>query len=55
MVGDVGGWGAHGGSKDARVTVKHTVQGQTSPVLQVSVFPSLHRQSCSLQVKLSVV
>ncbi|XP_042353477.1 uncharacterized protein LOC121951275 [Plectropomus leopardus] len=34
-VGDVGGWGAHRGSKEARVTLKHTVQGQTSPNLQV--------------------
>lgn len=35
VVGDVGGWGARGGSKEARVTLKHTVQGQTSPALQV--------------------
>lgn len=34
-MGDIGGWGAHGGSKDARVTLRHTVQGQTSPILQV--------------------
>lgn len=37
MVGDVGGWGAHGGSKEARVTLKHTVQGQTSPALHVRI------------------
>ncbi|KAM7379044.1 hypothetical protein PAMP_004619 [Pampus punctatissimus] len=36
MVGDVGGWGAHGGSKEARVTLKHTVQGRSSPVLQLN-------------------
>lgn len=35
--GDVGGWGAHGGSKEARVTLKHTVQGQPSPALQVRI------------------
>lgn len=36
-MGDVGGWGAHGGSKEARVTLKHTLQGQTSPALQVGI------------------
>lgn len=34
-MGDIGGWGVHGGSKDARVTLRHTVHGQTSPTLQV--------------------
>lgn len=36
-MGDVGGWGAYGGSKEARVTLKHTLQGQTSPALQVRI------------------
>ncbi|XP_026169161.1 uncharacterized protein LOC113134139 [Mastacembelus armatus] len=38
VVGDVGGWGAHAGARDARVTLKHTVQGQTSPALQVEAW-----------------
>lgn len=37
VMGDVGGWGAYGGSKEARVTLKHTLQGQTSPALQVRI------------------
>lgn len=37
VMGDVGGWGVRGGSKEARVTLKHTVQGQTSPSLQVRI------------------
>ncbi len=37
LMGDVGGWGAHGGSKEARVTLKHSVQGQARPALQVRI------------------
>ena len=37
VMGDIGGWGTHAGSKEARVTLKHTVQGQTSPALQVRI------------------
>ncbi|KAF3699111.1 putative uncharacterized protein LOC400499 [Channa argus] len=36
MMGDIGGWGAHRGSKDARVTLKHTIQGQTTATLQLN-------------------
>ena len=36
-MGDVGAWRAHGGSKEARVTLKHNVQGQSSPALQVKI------------------
>ncbi|XP_032388091.1 uncharacterized protein LOC116699543 isoform X2 [Etheostoma spectabile] len=52
MVGDVGGWGAHGGSKEARVTLKYTVQGQTSPALQVEVWGRLTESQlrCSMAV-----
>lgn len=35
VLGDVGGWGTYRGTKEARVTMKHTVQGQVSPALQV--------------------
>ncbi|TDH06001.1 hypothetical protein EPR50_G00128340 [Perca flavescens] len=52
VVGDVGGWGAHGGSKEARVTLKHTVQGQTSPALQVEAWGRLTESQlrCSMAV-----
>ncbi|XP_037642433.1 uncharacterized protein LOC119498040 [Sebastes umbrosus] len=50
--GDVGGWGAHGGSKEARVTLKHTVQGQSSPALQVEAWGRLTESQlrCSVAV-----
>lgn len=35
VMGDVGGWAAYAGAKEARVTLKHSRQGQTSPALQV--------------------
>lgn len=35
VVGDVGGWGTHSGFKEARVTLTHNVDGQSSPFLQV--------------------
>ncbi|XP_044075986.1 uncharacterized protein LOC122887130 [Siniperca chuatsi] len=52
VMGDVGGWGAHGGSKEARVTLKHTVQGQTSPALQVEAWGRLtdSQLRCSIAV-----
>ncbi|XP_029309262.1 uncharacterized protein LOC115022426 [Cottoperca gobio] len=52
VVGDVGGWGAHGGSKEARVTLKHTVQGLTRPVLQVEAWGRLTESQlrCSMAV-----
>ncbi|XP_040911109.1 uncharacterized protein LOC121193056 [Toxotes jaculatrix] len=52
LVGDVGGWRAHGGSKEARVTLKHTVQGQTSPVLQLEAWGRLTESQlrCSMAV-----
>ncbi|TKS80112.1 putative uncharacterized protein LOC400499 [Collichthys lucidus] len=52
VVGDVGGWGARGGSKEARVTLKHTVQGQTSPALQVEAWGRLTESQlrCSVAV-----
>ncbi|KAE8291162.1 hypothetical protein D5F01_LYC10756 [Larimichthys crocea] len=52
VVGDVGGWGEHGGSKEARVTLKHTVQGQTSPALQVEAWGRLTESQlrCSVAV-----
>ncbi|XP_070774929.1 uncharacterized protein [Enoplosus armatus] len=52
VVGDVGGWGAHGGSKEARVTLKHTVQGQTGPALQVEAWGRLtdSQLRCSVAV-----
>lgn len=36
MMGDIGGWGGARGSKEARVTLKHTLHGQSNPALQVS-------------------
>ncbi|XP_070830189.1 uncharacterized protein [Chaetodon trifascialis] len=52
VVGDVGGWGARGVSKEARVTLKHTVQGQTSPALQVEAWGRLTESQlrCSIAV-----
>lgn len=35
MMGDIHGWGAFGGSKEARLTLKHTLQTLTTPALQV--------------------
>lgn len=37
-MGDVGGWAAYEGSKEARVTLRHTRQGQPRPALQVSSY-----------------
>ncbi|XP_071348305.1 uncharacterized protein [Trachinotus anak] len=52
VVGDVGGWRAHGGSKEARVTLKHTLQGQTSPALQLEAWGRLTESQlrCSMAV-----
>ncbi|XP_049888655.1 uncharacterized protein LOC126382681 [Epinephelus moara] len=52
VVGDVGGWGARGGSKEARVTLKHTIQGQSSPALQVEAWGRLTESQlrCSMAV-----
>lgn len=45
-MGDVGGWAAHEGSIEARVTLRHTRQGQPRPALQVSSTPlHLHTRS----------
>lgn len=35
MMGDIQGWGAYGGSKEARLTLRHTLQAHTNPALQV--------------------
>nr|XP_057943014.1 uncharacterized protein LOC131138235 isoform X3 [Doryrhamphus excisus] len=50
LVADVGGWGAQGGSKEARVTLKHTAEGDSIPALQVEAWG---RQSGS-QLRLSM-
>nr|XP_043895928.1 uncharacterized protein LOC122778275 [Solea senegalensis] len=52
VVGDVGGWRAHGGSKEARVTLRHTVQGQVSPALQLEAWGRLTESQlrCSMVV-----
>ncbi|XP_029929860.1 uncharacterized protein LOC115374855 [Myripristis murdjan] len=52
VVGDVGGWGTHGGSKEARVTLKHHMHGQISPVLQVEAWGRLtdSQLRCSMAV-----
>eukprot|EP00064_Thunnus_orientalis_P014659 superscaffoldBa00002579_g14706 len=52
VMGDIGGWGTHAGSKEARVTLKHTVQGQTSPALQVEAWGRLagSQLRCSMAV-----
>ncbi|XP_030608355.1 uncharacterized protein LOC115796202 [Archocentrus centrarchus] len=51
-VGDVGGWGAHGGTKEARITLKHTVQGQAIPIFQVEAWGRLTETQlrCSVAV-----
>lgn len=35
MTGDIGGWGLHGGIKEARFTLRHSAHGENSPSLQV--------------------
>ncbi|XP_068995564.1 uncharacterized protein [Embiotoca jacksoni] len=52
VVGDVGGWGTHGGTREVRVTLKHTVQGQASPALQVEAWGRLTESQlrCSMAV-----
>ncbi|KAK1879652.1 hypothetical protein KUDE01_027769, partial [Dissostichus eleginoides] len=52
-VGDVGGWGAHGGSKEARVTLRHTVQGFTSPALQVEAWGRLTESQLRCSIALN--
>ncbi|XP_041659525.1 uncharacterized protein LOC121520216 [Cheilinus undulatus] len=51
-VGDVGGLGAHGGSKEARLTLRHTLQGEASPALQVEAWGRLTETQlrCSVAV-----
>ncbi|XP_042083292.1 uncharacterized protein LOC102293428 [Haplochromis burtoni] len=51
-VGDVGGWGAHGGTKEARITLKQTVQGQATPAFQVEAWGRLTESQlrCSMAV-----
>ncbi|KAG7227140.1 hypothetical protein INR49_013938 [Caranx melampygus] len=52
VVGDVGTWRSQRGSKEARVTLRHTVQGQTSPVLQLEAWGRLTESQlrCSMAV-----
>nr|XP_040026805.1 uncharacterized protein LOC120815845 isoform X3 [Gasterosteus aculeatus aculeatus] len=52
VVGDVGGWGAHRGSKEARVTLKHFERGSTNPALQVEAWGRLTESQlrCSMAV-----
>ncbi|KAM4551263.1 uncharacterized protein PAE49_015110 isoform 2-T2 [Odontesthes bonariensis] len=52
LVGDIGGWGTHGGTKEARVTLKHTVQGKTHPAFQVEAWGRLTESQlrCSMAV-----
>ncbi|XP_061587434.1 uncharacterized protein LOC133452231 [Cololabis saira] len=52
VVGDVGGWGTHGGTKEAKVTLKHTVQGRRIPVVQVEAWGRLtdSQLRCSMAV-----
>ncbi|XP_047445376.1 uncharacterized protein LOC125010660 [Mugil cephalus] len=52
VMGDIGGWGTHGGTREARVTLKHTVQGQASPALQVEAWGRLTESQlrCSMAV-----
>ncbi|CAK6952249.1 uncharacterized protein LOC121908222 isoform X2 [Scomber scombrus] len=55
VMGDVGGWGPHGGSKEARVTLKHAIQGQTSPALQVEAWGRLAGSQLSKDLMVKVV
>ncbi|XP_029970978.1 uncharacterized protein LOC115405521 [Salarias fasciatus] len=52
VVGDVGGLGSQGGTKEARLTVKHTIQGQANPALQVEAWGRLTESQlrCSMAV-----
>ncbi|KAM8851209.1 uncharacterized protein AB9W97_022010 isoform 3-T3 [Spinachia spinachia] len=51
-VGDVGGWGVHRGSKEARLTLQHFEQGSTNPALQVEAWGRLTESQlrCSMAV-----
>ncbi|XP_045076371.1 uncharacterized protein LOC123490399, partial [Coregonus clupeaformis] len=52
VVGDVRGWGTYGGSREARATIQHSLQGQTSPILQVEAWGRLtdSQLRCSVAV-----
>ncbi|XP_019901155.3 uncharacterized protein LOC105030387 isoform X2 [Esox lucius] len=52
VVGDVRGWGAPGGSREARATIHHSFQGHTRPVLQVEAWGRLtdSQLRCSVAV-----
>ncbi|CAJ1071926.1 uncharacterized protein LOC122887130 [Xyrichtys novacula] len=52
VVGDIGGWGAHGGSREARVTLRHILHGESSPSLQVEAWGRLTESQlrCSVAV-----
>uniref|UniRef100_A0AAV2JUM6 Vitellogenin n=1 Tax=Knipowitschia caucasica TaxID=637954 RepID=A0AAV2JUM6_KNICA len=41
MMGDAGGWGGTRGSKEARVTVRHTIHSRRSPVFQIEAWGRL--------------
>lgn len=46
-MGDVGGGAAQEGSREARVTLRHTRHGQARPALQVSRCTPLHHRTCN--------
>ncbi|XP_029560066.1 uncharacterized protein LOC115156670 isoform X1 [Salmo trutta] len=52
FVGDVRGWRTYGGSREARATIQHSLQGQTSPILQVEAWGRLtdSQLRCSVAV-----
>ncbi|XP_074545635.1 uncharacterized protein LOC141804879 [Halichoeres trimaculatus] len=52
FVGDVGGLGTYGGSKEARVTLRHTVHGEYKATLQVEAWGRLTESQlrCSVAV-----
>ncbi|KAM4557598.1 uncharacterized protein V3H82_017324 [Fundulus diaphanus] len=41
LAGEAGGWGTRGGTKEARFTLRHTEQGETSPTFQVEAWGKL--------------
>ncbi|XP_037837860.1 uncharacterized protein LOC108248532 [Kryptolebias marmoratus] len=52
VAGEIGAWGTHGGAKEARITLKHNIQGQTSPALQVEAWGRLtgSHMRCSMAI-----
>ncbi|CAG5896969.1 unnamed protein product [Menidia menidia] len=52
VAGDTLGWGTHGGTKEGKITLKHTVHGKIRPALQIEAWGRLTESQlrCSMVV-----